>query len=602
MCLQSDECQVDWLGPRISTNDGNYLANNCSAQLIVAKLRENSFLGYAALYRAYHVLLCENRGEGDIFDLTVEYLRDYTAGVTFIQQLRQYLINPNRRYYWPPARVFDEVVSSESLTVFERYLDRFTVDLNERDQTGSSSLLAASDIGLRDGDPEQSAGIVRRLLDLGANPCTVDNNGQSALHLAAARGHIPNMENLIDRGCSLALQDGMGDTPLCLAAGNGHTHAVEVLIAAGADIETRKHAGHSPLHLAASYGYKDTFQVLLGSHAAVECLDNNNRTPLHLASHNSYYQIVEILLEHGVSVNALDNHGQTALHLATIQPLHIAALNGHVSIISTLIHHGVSLDPKKFDELSPIAVAIAEGQFEAVKRLLEAGASTSFQWNGYRSTALHWAARHASTDWIRLLLATGLPVDMDELGKETPLFYAAAHGCVSVVKLLFDSGVDLNHLSHLTYIGHAGGTPLHWAAKRGHADDVKALIDAGANNDLRIEPPKATLLHLAAGNGHLRCCELLIEFGAAVEPIDVVEESPLWRALKPNHLHVCQFLLKHGSKFFTNLRSSLLHEACWRGHVDIARSLLDTGMHVDRLNEDGRSPLQLVIAAGKDEV
>lgn len=62
---------------------------------------------------------------------------------------------------------------------------------------------------------------------------------------------------------------------------------------------------------------------------------------------------------------------------------------------------------------------------------------------------------------------------MDQEGR-TVLSVAAAQGCVEVVRLLLDRGLDEQHRDN------SGWTPLHYAAFEGCQDVCEALLEAGA--------------------------------------------------------------------------------------------------------------------------
>ena len=58
----------------------------------------------------------------------------------------------------------------------------------------------------------------------------VDNNKDTALHLAAMRGHVPVLKFLLKHGADIDAQDRFGATPLHLASIMGHVSAVQYLI------------------------------------------------------------------------------------------------------------------------------------------------------------------------------------------------------------------------------------------------------------------------------------------------------------------------------------------------------------------------------------
>ncbi len=58
----------------------------------------------------------------------------------------------------------------------------------------------------------------------------VDNNKDTALHLAAMKGHVSIMQFLLRHGADINGQDKFGATPLHLASITGNAHAVRYLL------------------------------------------------------------------------------------------------------------------------------------------------------------------------------------------------------------------------------------------------------------------------------------------------------------------------------------------------------------------------------------
>ena len=77
--------------------------------------------------------------------------------------------------------------------------------------------------------------IVRLLLDRGADPNIQDDQGQTALINAIFSISIETVKLLLDRGADPNIQDDQGQTALMFTARNGHTEIMELLILAGAD-------------------------------------------------------------------------------------------------------------------------------------------------------------------------------------------------------------------------------------------------------------------------------------------------------------------------------------------------------------------------------
>ena len=155
----------------------------------------------------------------------------------------------------------------------------------------------------------------------------VEKHTKSALHVAAENGHKvscvsssitsphptrlltprhPNpsllqgcVEALIAAGANLEAEDPQtGNTALHLAARRGHTACVKVLLKFGKDVCTRENNGGClPLHAAAKGGHAAALKILLASAGAADARDNAGCTALHISAMEGHETCLTCLLE-----------------------------------------------------------------------------------------------------------------------------------------------------------------------------------------------------------------------------------------------------------------------------------------------------------------
>ena len=173
---------------------------------------------------------------------------------------------------------------------------------------------------------------------------------------------------------------------------------------------------------------------------------------------------------------------------------------------------------------APVADAAAQGDLEAVRRLLREGADVNAP-QGDGMTALHWAAERGDAELADVLLYAGARVDAGtRIGHYTPLHLASRGARATVVEVLLDAGSDPNASTT-----NSGTTPLHLAAATGDRAVVKVLVEAGADVNGREGAWGQTPLIFAAANNRVAALEVLLDAGAdpslAAWSVDVAEQE-----------------------------------------------------------------------------
>ena len=137
---------------------------------------------------------------------------------------------------------------------------------------------------------------------------------------AASSGDVKTVATLLTRGVNPNAIDDQGNTALMVAAQKGHLTVAEALLAGGADVNAKRRIfDYTALMDAAYGGHEDIVNLLLSNGANVNARGVDGASPLMLAVLQNYRAIVYALIDKGADVNATDGEGQTPLRTATFK-------------------------------------------------------------------------------------------------------------------------------------------------------------------------------------------------------------------------------------------------------------------------------------------
>jgi ankyrin repeat protein len=266
------------------------------------------------------------------------------------------------------------------------------------------------------------------------------------------------------------------------AARNGDVRQVREYISSGVDVDGAdaevilkaedgyeiRNRGATALILAANSGHFDVAEALACAGANVNAETDAGETALHRATDRGDEKLVRALLIHGA-----DTSPQPTGFVGTV--LHTASGMGEIGIVQALLDAGANPNALGPSQITPLQIAINEGNDEVVELLLERGALPDPQAQGSPTTALHIAATKGDLAAVRLLLAHSANPDSLNHEGSTPLLEAVAEENTRVAELLLRHGANPNiRNSHLD-------SALSWAVYKDNTDLVRTLLDNGAD-------------------------------------------------------------------------------------------------------------------------
>ena len=243
----------------------------------------------------------------------------------------------------------------------------------------------------------------------------------------------------------------------------------------------------------------------------------------------------------------------------------IAIVNKHPKIADYLISVGADVNLEDIDGKSPLMYACMIADLALVQKLLSSGANVRARSKKGKTTALLLAAGYSNSDIFNKLIASGADINAKDINGFTVLHYAVEGGNIETVKLILNTGYNVNTKSN------EGATALF-------------RVEFVSDESLSLE-----------------IARMLIEAGADVNVKDNKGNTPLhYWAKNPS---LIQLLSASGAD--VNARNSHgltpLHKATYQGNISSMRKLIDAGADIYALDKDGNTPHNYAIAKGNND-
>ncbi|OQR99585.1 hypothetical protein ACHHYP_05548 [Achlya hypogyna] len=203
--------------------------------------------------------------------------------------------------------------------------------------------------------------VVRLLAYSAAN--TQTSTGTTALHLAAAAGHVSIVDALLAGGADANIANETGETALMAAAVQSHLDVVRRLHK-NFDVDQRDHAGATALIRAVKAKSNVATIKYLVTHgqAKADLLDADGLSALHYASALANVEVMELLLRY-VSASINGNH------VATTPLLYCVRFPGVTAAIELLLKHARYTSTDR-DGKTPLHIACEWGHESNARALI----------------------------------------------------------------------------------------------------------------------------------------------------------------------------------------------------------------------------------------
>ncbi len=458
---------------------------------------------------------------------------------------------------------------------------------------------------------EEAKGIFQSKTDINA----VDEDGNTALHIAAQVNEADLVSFLIIRGASTEIKNNMGNTPLHVAIKNDNIESARVLAIVHGDIFAKDAEENTALELALIRG-SAWYDAMITPQTG-EIRDVDGQTIVHYFVKTLNDQAIDCCIRQQIPLSVKDNNGLTPLHLAfqnAADPLaiQIAAklitagadtIGGDYAYFEDAVRtHNVIL--RFNDGQTPLHIATVSGHTGVADYLLKNHKPVRVQdllqaQDISGATPLHEAVRYGQTDIARLLLQAGAQVDaLDSIGKTPFLLIIPEAAQYTMYDTL------LAYKANIAQKDMFGDTVLHIATLgKAKTDVLKLLIDKGAPINERNKQG-VTPLALAIDQGMEEHVVFYANAGADINAEDQDGNTPLTRALGSESIHMLQTLItKQNISSKDSAGNTPLHIAIMSNSpVDYIKYLIDTGADVNARNKSGDSVLYLAVQKNMRQV
>ena len=365
------------------------------------------------------------------------------------------------------------------------------------------------------------------------------------------------------------------------AAAKGDVEAIKGFLAKDNKIGDQNKNGYSILHIAARTGQTAVAEFALANGANINLPSNSKKMPLHYTAQLNQLAMAKLLVEAKADLAAKDKKGRTALDLAT----------GEAKRELANYLRGVGVTSKSDEEAAKsIFVAAKIGSIDAIKKHLEAGVDVN-SLNKSKQTALHFAASAGRLDASAVLLEAKADVTVADKYQKTALHYSARNGHKATTALLLEKGALINAKDD------KNKTPLDYAVTKKRTEVIELLRSKGGKT--AKEQLAAENIFAASEVGDVESVKKLLA-GVDVNGKNKGGYTALHLASKKGHVEVAKVLLEAKAAVAAASKSgktALHYVADYNGNLDLAKALLDAGAAVNA--KDGKNKTSLDYAVSK---
>ncbi|MDE7290854.1 MAG: ankyrin repeat domain-containing protein [Treponemataceae bacterium] len=387
-------------------------------------------------------------------------------------------------------------------------------------------------------------------------------------------GEIEKAKSLFTNQAEINNVDEDGNTALHVAAKLNESDLVTFLIVKGADTELKNKYGDTPLHVAIANDAYESSRALTSLGADIFALNAKGKSALEIAitKSNVYY---DIMINEKTALLRDMNNGNGIVHYFVLTRNQRALLY--------CINKRLDIDKKNSAQETPLALALKNPDTaicaEIAADLLLAGAEE-----------VECDARYFEDAVIQ----RNLSMRMDD--GQTPLHLAAIYGHTGIAQYLLNKGADIKTQDI------SGTTPLHEAVRYGNIEIARQLLSKGADVNCKDSLGKTPLLVLISPEKQAETYELLLSHGANVNQKDMYGDTILHIAsMTAMRTQILEILIKAGADVNVRNKRGLTPIATSIEHNDVQQVRFYTMNGADIHAEDAKKMTPLISVLSRND-
>ncbi|KAK2577416.1 hypothetical protein KPH14_003525 [Odynerus spinipes] len=289
------------------------------------------------------------------------------------------------------------------------------------------------------------------------------------------------------------------------------------------------------------------------------------------------------------------------LGLLRITAVHLAAWKGRIDLLDRLFEKGANVNaPDKIGRCA-LFYAAHRGHLEVTRWLLERRSFTETR-IGIDSCTRH-VSKTQTTSKVDCLVGQELPVP--ECCGRTPLHQATKNNHSKIVKTLVEAGANVNAedergITALLLAGcNVNSTNVIEMSK--FVEIIDVLVSAKASVNVIHPDTGSTALHHATTLASPKAVRRLLEGGAwPLFQCSNTRSTPLHIASAAGNLEILAVLFSKIRRDHVDIRDKVgqtaLHRACYQGHRECARALIDHGGNLSAETKSGVTVIDVAFA------